>query len=426
MLLTTMAAILEGCRHVPRGAHQRKSRRTKTHNGRCRSTPPLPATLCLKTPTVYSSPASLLLLLAMGQGLFLSAALLLSRQRELQLANRLLAGLVLLFAIIIGHAWMGMNQLFGAYPHLASAIAPLPLLIGPLLWWYLQNLLHGRPLNRHSLAHGLPFAIAVLAWAPYYLQPVDMKLAAMAPRAQLPWFLAAFGAFKAVHVCTYLVLSYRLIVGAERERPGHGVVHSLQRLTLLLGLGLGLDALLFLAEVLDLPVPVSSDTWGAGVLTCFVYGLAYYAMRLPIGYRPPPPQLPPSQVPKPAESLLAPADRALFLAKLAASMEQDHVYRDGDLSLEKLAAHLALTPHELSQLVNQSLNQNFLEYVNGYRVGALQSAMRDAAHADTTILDLALAAGFNSKSSLNRVFKNHTGMTPSQFRSANGGVEGPK
>ena len=99
-------------------------------------------------------------------------------------------------------------------------------------------------------------------------------------------------------------------------------------------------------------------------------------------------------------------------------MEHDHAYSDGELSLEQLAKRLALTPHELSQLINQSFGMNLSDYLNGYRVRALQTALRDPAHPTATVLELALAAGFNSKSSLNRVFKKHTGQTPSEYRAS--------
>lgn len=358
---------------------------------------------------------SLALLLAVGQGLFLATSLLIGPDRALRLPNRLLAALLLALVAIIGHAWLGVNAMFGDYPQLASAIATLPLLVGPLLWLYLRSLLQGACMSWRSGVHLLPFALALVAWAPYYLQSPEWKLALLAGRSHLPWYLAAFGALKALHLAGYLVGCYRLIRRCNAAEPAHGLVRSLHRLTLWLGAGLAVDAALFLAEVLELPVPVSSDLWGAAVLTGFVYGLAFYAMRLPLGYQPP---MPLAVANTPSESLLSPDERSQFLLKLTHSMEQAQMYRNGGLTLEQLAQHLALTPHELSQLINQSFQMNLQEFLNGYRVAALQQAMRDGANANNTILDMALGAGFNSKSSLNRVFKIHTGLTPTQFRDA--------
>ena len=356
---------------------------------------------------------SLVLLLAVGQGLFLAASLLLGPDKALRQPNRLLAVLLLVLVAIIGHAWLGVNALFGDYPQLASSVATLPLLVGPLLWLYLRSLLQGAVVSQRSALHALPFVLAVLVWAPYYLQPPEWKLALLAARSHLPWYLAAFGALKALHLAAYLLASYRLIQRCKQAEPAQGLVRSLHRLTLWLGGGLAIDAALFMAEVLEWPTPVSSDLWGAAVLIGFVYGLAFYAMRLPLGYQPP---MPVPVVSTPSESLLSPGERTAFLQKLTDSMEQTQMYRDGALTLEQLAHHLALTPHELSQLINQSFQMNLQEFLNGYRVAALQQALRDDANAKSTVLDLALGAGFNSKSSLNRVFKIHTGMTPSQFR----------
>ena len=49
-------------------------------------------------------------------------------------------------------------------------------------------------------------------------------------------------------------------------------------------------------------------------------------------------------------------------------------------------------------------------------VNEAYEALRDPARCESTILDLAMASGFNSKSALNRVFKAHAGMTPGEFR----------
>lgn len=361
--------------------------------------------------------APLLFLLAVGQGLFLAGALLVKPHNSLRLANRLLSGLVLVLVLIIGHAWLALDGGFGRFPGLVRAIAPLPLLIGPLLWLYLRALLHPQGMPRLAWAHLGPFALALLAWAPYWVVGSAPLVAAVPEPNKLPWALGAFGALKALHLGVYLLLCWRLIAQVDSQIPGQSLVQSLRRLTLGLGLGLGATALVFALEAVGATPPVSSDLTGAVVFTGFVYGVAFYAMRLPLGYRPAVLE-PGGRQAEPAQSLLGPQDTARFLSSLATSMEHDHAYRDGELSLEQLAQRLALTPHELSQLINQSFGMNLSDYLNGYRVRALQTALRDPAHPTATVLELALAAGFNSKSSLNRVFKKHTGQTPSEYRAS--------
>jgi hypothetical protein len=129
---------------------------------------------------------SLLFLFAIGQGLFLSAALLSVRQPELRSANRLLSALLLACVAIIGHAWLGIHALYHAYPHSALAIATLGLLTGPLLYLYLGRMLFNRPLGPRALLHFVPFCIATLAMLPFYLQPAAAKLAWLLQRPAAP------------------------------------------------------------------------------------------------------------------------------------------------------------------------------------------------------------------------------------------------
>jgi AraC-like DNA-binding protein len=173
--------------------------------------------------------------------------------------------------------------------------------------------------------------------------------------------------------------------------------------------------------LLDVELPVSADAVDGIALMLFVFATAFTAMRLPLGYRPRPlpPEPPPTAQPKPryAGSQLSTTDRDAFLARLTACMEHEQPYRNGELKLDELAAQVAMTPHELSQLINESAGANFADYLNRHRVEALKSALHDPLQASASILDLALAAGFNSKSAMNRAFKKHTGLTPGEFRS---------
>jgi AraC-like DNA-binding protein len=351
---------------------------------------------------------SFLFLFAIGQGLFLSAALLSARQAELRSANRLLSALLLACVAIIGHAWLGIHALYTAYPHSALAIATLGLLAGPLLYLYLRSMLFNRPLGRRALLHLLPFCIATLAMLPFYLQPAATKLAWMLQRQGAPWYLVAAAPAKLAFFLAYIVACFRLVRRAQASPLAAGLA-----LLMKIWLAGGILSVAALAiEFMGAGLPLSADVVGGLSLMCFVYATALLALRVPLSYRP---QAEPSR-PRYANSLLSDADRSRFLAALTGWMESEHPYRDGELTLEQLAGQVAMTPHELSQLLNDACGANFQEYLNRYRVAALQLALHDPRHVADSILELALASGFNSKSALNRVFKKHAGMTPSQFR----------
>jgi AraC-like DNA-binding protein len=363
--------------------------------------------------SVPTSILSLLFLMAIGQGLFLAATLLLSRQPAVRGANRLLSALLLVCVAIIGHAWLGINGLYQTYPHSALAVATLGLLTGPLLYLYLGSMLFDRPLGRRQLLHAIPFAVATLALLPFYLQPAGAKLAWMVERTGPPAYLALAAVAKLVFFLIYIGASHRLMQKVEAGPLAQG----LRRLLIVWLAGGVLSVAALAIEFADVPMAISADAVGALALLCFVYATAFLAIRLPLGYRPQPE---PDAAPKPryANSLMPEEARSGFLAKLAHSMEQRELFRNGELKLEELAAELAMTVHELSQLINDACGVNFQDYLNRFRVEALKASLLDPGNGGATILDLAMAAGFNSKSAFNRAFKKHTGMTPSEFRRA--------
>ena len=362
---------------------------------------------------------SFLFLIAIGQGLFLAVALLGARQPEVRTANRLMAALLLACTAIIGHAWLGIHHLYLAWPHSALSIATLGLLVGPLLYLYLGSMLFDRRLDLRAGLHFLPFLLATVAMLPFYLQPAAAKAAWMLGHSAPPWYLLLAAPAKLVMFACYMVACFRLM---QRARAG-ALAAGLARLLQVWLVGGVISVAALLVEYVAPSLPVSADAIGALGLMCFVYATAWLALRLPLGYRPQAePGLAPAPKPRYANSRLLDADRDLFLASLTRCMEDDELYRSGELTLEELAGKVAVTPHELSQLINEACGVNFQEYLNGYRVDALKTSLRDPRHADATILELALAAGFNSKSALNRVFKKHAGMTPSEFRGGFSGV----
>lgn len=355
---------------------------------------------------------SWILLFAAAQGVFLGLVLASMSRSGGKLNHRLMAALLLVFVIIILDAWASLTGWYWQFPHLLHASIAVPLLIGPLVYLHLRWSLWGTPVTQYDGRHALVFLGGVLLWSPYYALSGAEKLSILAGTETIPWTISAFALVKIVHLLTYLFLSYRMLREARELRPTDTLAIQLARLGNFLALGISLVLALFAIEHLNVKPILSSDTLAAIILTIFVYGLAVNAIRLPLTYV----AQAPSSKPRYDGKLLGERERQMFMDKLKEKIEGEHWYKNGDLKLDSLAEVLAMTPHELSQLINLEYATNFSDFLNRHRVEALKQLLHDPEHQHKTVLELAIACGFNSKSALNRAFKKVTGVTPSEFK----------
>lgn len=109
-------------------------------------------------------------------------------------------------------------------------------------------------------------------------------------------------------------------------------------------------------------------------------------------------------------------DAVALSGKLKTYMETEQPYINMDLTLKDLASALDTYPHYITQVLNTVFNQNFYDFINTYRVEEVQRRLHDPQFKNLTILAVAYDCGFNSKSSFNRIFKQKTGLTPSEYR----------
>jgi len=90
-------------------------------------------------------------------------------------------------------------------------------------------------------------------------------------------------------------------------------------------------------------------------------------------------------------------------------------HADEDFSLTKIAKIVNMNANYLSENFKQVTGLNFVEYVARARFEKACSLLHDG---DLRISDIAFAAGFQSLSQFNRVFKRLAGKSPTQFRAA--------
>ncbi|MBU1384143.1 MAG: AraC family transcriptional regulator [Alphaproteobacteria bacterium] len=97
-------------------------------------------------------------------------------------------------------------------------------------------------------------------------------------------------------------------------------------------------------------------------------------------------------------------------------MARTQPYLDPQINLKRLSRRVGLTGREVSRLINDCEGMHFFDFVNGYRTRQAAAFLVDPAWADRSVIEIAYAVGFNSKSSFNAAFRKHQGMTPSSVR----------
>jgi len=105
--------------------------------------------------------------------------------------------------------------------------------------------------------------------------------------------------------------------------------------------------------------------------------------------------------------------KSLWLKK---AMKANLYYLDPELSLGSLAEELDMHPHELSRIINMALGKSFNDFINEYRVAEVIRKMQDPAYDRITLLGIAFGAGFNSKTTFNRAFRQMTRKSPAEYK----------
>ncbi len=88
----------------------------------------------------------------------------------------------------------------------------------------------------------------------------------------------------------------------------------------------------------------------------------------------------------------------------------DANYRE-NISLKDMAETLGYEPHYLSRYFHSRIHMHFSQYVNWYRVDAATDLLHST---DLSITEIAARSGFQSIRSFNRVYREFTGIAPSE------------
>ena len=358
--------------------------------------------------------------------LLLAALLLFTLQKARnRKANVVLALLLLVLAATFLSDVLLYNQVFRCYPHLLDYESLLILLHGPLLYGYIlyqtRPQFHLRPAH---LLHLLPLvAYVILLWA-FFSADAALKLAYTHTHnwEAIPHYTLANYLSK-IQIFLYGVACYRLLV--QHNRVIRELVSSLEhrRLQWLRNLLVG-AAVLFLVWVLTNALGLSDELMGA-VFLGFSYWIAYHALSQEYLFENVSTQQVAAIMEEAPEvryrnSTLTPEDLQSRMTQVEQYMREAKPYLDSDLTLTTLAEALELNPYHLSQVLNEGFKENFYKFINRHRIEESKLLLLNPAFSHYSILAIANEAGFSSKSTFNKAFKEYTGFAPSAFIKQNG------
>lgn len=127
-----------------------------------------------------------------------------------------------------------------------------------------------------------------------------------------------------------------------------------------------------------------------------------------------------ASVPSEPRSLMSSSsagEDAAIVSRIDALMRDQHLYRDPDLTLGRLARRMGIPARQISGALNRVHGRNVSQIVNEYRVG---DARRRLVTTQDPVTIIMLESGFGTKSNFNREFLRVTSMTPSMYRRAGG------
>jgi len=382
------------------------------------------------------------LILGAAQGLLLSI-LIFQKHREL-FANRFLALLMLGYAVILVNLLLNDIGFFDSHPHLMLLLYGMPFIVGPLNYLYAKYLTtHSPKMIATDWLHFSPFVIIEF----YYLKDVFKSttelhaLYTISELEGLPVKLILFNWAIIIQCNIYLILILLLI--KKYSHRIKKVFSSIEKIKLdwlkiisymmiivlsiffienfLIGFGINLSHFFSLTSLLTAAFVYAMGY--LGLSKSEIYAASTFADSMShfdqgkFNERGTAEIKQVAQHQKYEKSGLSKDKAITCLNQLLALMEHEKPYQNSELTLHQLAAKLEISSHNLSEVINTQLHQNFFDFINFYRVEEVKKKLSDPQTHHLKILSIAMDAGFNSKTSFNTIFKKHTRLTPSEFRS---------
>ncbi len=344
-----------------------------------------------------------------------------------QLANRLLSTFLISIAIssaCIMVLWNDDVSLFTVFDEhlLPYFLVTAQLLKGPLLLLYVASLTEDAfKLMRRHLVHLIPAALAVLWLAIFQIDSTDLRFRTLGMSetdrqiANGIWHFIKVMPFFYALAAVNRVRLYRIGLHNQYSNFSPTEPSWLNILSLGFLFTWSFSILVHvIANTIALAAPQVSDLFGITenyvifilINALFINSVVHTHKLL-------------TTKPEVAKDKVDEKLTDTAIQKVQQGMEIQKLFLKQNLNIDEFSKRINLPVKEVSAVINKHYGTNFFEFMNSYRVEEAKRLLSDNQHADMTVMDVLLHAGFNSKSAFHRFFNRLVGMSPTEFRKQN-------
>lgn len=311
--------------------------------------------------------------------------------------------------------------------------SPIPLMHGPFLYLYVKSASNFKVKNRHIFWHFIPATIDILDTIQFIFMPEEAKLVAYSSGkkgytldASVHSIAVQISGILYVAMSAYLLAIYRRVIkntlsNVEKIQWNWLAFLVGSLLCIWLAAIYGNDNIVFTLAVVHtviiafLGINYVGIHESPAVMKTLEIQLEQNLDKLSVSNLIETSENDETEAKKYEKSSLSKSESEQIHASLQILMEEKKLYINPDLSLTMLANELDTTPNNLSQVINSIEKCNFYDYINRMRIDEFTKNVLLIRQNQHTILTLAYACGYNSKTSFNRNFKNIMQMSPTEY-----------
>jgi|TARA_B110000483_G_scaffold80377_1_gene99979 AraC-like DNA-binding protein len=314
------------------------------------------------------------------------------------------------------------------------SIGLIPLTFGPFLFLYTKNLLYRRWFFKsRDFLHYTPFIFFTFLYFTFFKGKLSFDNHMFFLDDGYLWVRLMYSIAFMISVSYYTFLTLKILgrhrkqlkdrfsfLSESNELNWLYVLTAIFGVTYFLYFSLGTYNVLMKKGFFD--IAYTSDVF----LTILAFSVSYFGIKQPYLFKVIPEENEEFMALKKKNeskrkyknSNLTEEQKEEYVKHIFTFMDEERPFINAELTVQDLSKQLNISRHHLTELLNNDIGKNFFTFINEYRVEEVKRRLLDARFEHLTIVAIAFESGFNSKSTFNSIFKQNTGNTPSQWKTA--------